>query len=305
MSTKELTMEKLEMHMDFAKDLYDTVRIVEPIDKKVLGFKESEIESSDSNCYGFWERDHHCDNCISMKAHKKQETYLKIEHLNNKIYMILAMPIQIGNRKIVLELLKDIKEEGFFFQNTFTKDTDIYKLLKKRNLNIVKDSISGAYNRRFINERLPYDILKSKILEEPITLIMFDIDDFKDINKTYGHSYGNQVLKGCAQLLESKLDKSDWLARYTADSFAICLKNKNLKEGEEKAEELRKAIGEHSFQYDNQVIKLTASAGVYSVLNSRISLEAFIEAAKLALSIAKDKGKNCVESIKEKEYFYK
>lgn len=86
---------------------YDVVRIVDPVLKKALNLKNNEVIESDSTCFDFWNKNQFCDNCISMRAYHENNVFVKIEYKSDKIFIVTAIPYELSNRKIVIELLKD------------------------------------------------------------------------------------------------------------------------------------------------------------------------------------------------------
>lgn len=84
-----------------------------------------------------------------------------------------------------------------------------------------RDLLTGLYNRNFFNEAIIRDIRKAERQHEKLSLIIIDIDNFKQINDTYGHLHGDGVLRECAQLLKAAVRKSDFLCRYGGDEFVI------------------------------------------------------------------------------------
>lgn len=94
----------------FEKNYY-SMRIVDPITKEVLELKKGDLYKFDFRCYEFFGKHGSCENCISKKACNNGDIIMKIENFNNKSFMVLAIPILIHNKKLSVELLKDITEE--------------------------------------------------------------------------------------------------------------------------------------------------------------------------------------------------
>ena len=116
-----------------------------------------------------------CKDCITRNAFKQNETFAKIEYINEKVYMILAIPILLSGKKVILELLRDITKERILFDSVNTNKDNAYNLLRNRNINIIKDGLTNIYNNRYINERLPYDIINSYMKDEYLSILMVDI----------------------------------------------------------------------------------------------------------------------------------
>ena len=87
----------------------------------------------------------------------------------------------------------------------------------------VFDELTGAYNRRFLNEQLRVRLGEARRHRTPVSLILFDLDHFKKGNDTYGHPFGDTVMQGTAELARRQMRKEDILARYGGEEFAVML----------------------------------------------------------------------------------
>lgn len=96
-------------------NILDTIfiikRIVNPQDKTIIDFDSDLPEASNHTCFDFWERGESCPNCISMRALNENASFSKVENIDDKLYMVIAAPIQINNDKYVVELLRDITDD--------------------------------------------------------------------------------------------------------------------------------------------------------------------------------------------------
>jgi two-component system cell cycle response regulator len=293
---KQITFDDFSKDMDFIKRLYDVVRIVDPISNHVLDYKNKNLVPLSSKCHDIWEKKEVCKDCITRNAFKQNETFAKIEYINEKVYMILAIPILLSGKKVILELLRDITKERILFDSVNTNKDNAYNLLRNRNINIIKDGLTNIYNNRYINERLPYDIINSYMKDEYLSILMVDIDNFKEINEKLGHNCGNIILMEFAELLEkSILRYNGWVARYTADTFIVVLINSPIERANQWAEDFRSFIENYRFSCkEGENTQITTSIGVYSKKKVEDTMEKLINRSKLNLGRAKEQGKNCV-----------
>lgn len=301
MNDNTLTLEVLEEHLKILGKLYDAIRIVDPIQKRVFGFKQSRLETVKSPCFEFWQQGRFCENCISARALNEDDSFVKLEYNGSRIYMLTAIPINAASGRIVLELFKDVTDTGVI-QDVKLKDTNtIYNIINQMNDKIVKDPLTGLKNRGYIDERLAVDIFKCVMENKPISVIMLDIDKFKEINDTYGHRYGDEVLRCFAALItENVRRKSDWVARYGGDEFLLCLHNIGPVKACQIADRIRQAIKDKIVIYEGKSINLTVSLGVCSVRTSNISSEIVIEEADRNLYKVKHSGGDGVcSSVRE------
>lgn len=281
-------------------NVYDVIRLVDPTMKKVIEHDNSNNTSEnvlDSNCYNFWQKDEICNNCISIRAFNENETFVKVEYNLKDIFMVTAIPYELEDRRVVLELLKNVTNSMVFEDTISGNVSEVYTLIDGINNLVLKDSLTNVYNKRYINERLPVDLVSSVLAEQDISIIMADIDFFKEINDTYGHLTGDQVLKSFARTVSDYIRRdNDWVSRYGGEEFLICLPGAGMKKAVEIAEGLRKEIEAMKVVCGGNKIKITASFGVssFSCINGN-TIDDLIEAADAKLYLAKTNGKNRVE----------
>jgi len=164
-----------------------------------------------------------------------------------------------------------------------------------------KDSLTGCYNRGYLNEHLPHEIKRALRYHHPLSLALCDLDHFKKVNDTYGHLCGDMVLKEFVDCLLSLIRSDmDWLARYGGEEFLLVLPETSFKNASRLAERLRKQISKKVFNWEGEKISITASFGVTGFDKIRpgenFSLDDLIEMADQYLYQAKNKGRNKVAS---------
>ncbi|MDF2605975.1 MAG: putative signal transduction protein [Bacillales bacterium] len=279
------------------ENMYDFMRFVDPVKKRVITFTGDEVNVSSDRCFDTWEKGRICNNCISIRAYNDNQTYVKIEYSTKRVFMVTAMPIELNDRNIVLEIMKDATK-SIVIENVVSKSSiEIHSLIDQLNAVALKDPLTEGYNRRFINERLPIDILDSVMSEKNLTLIMCDLDNFKNINDSYGHLAGDNVIKRFNKIIEYCLRKNDdWSARFGGEEFIVCLKNTDVEQASHVAERIRKTLEEECFLFSNESVRVTASFGLASIKEIEIpSLEGLIDCADKKLYLAKSNGRNRVE----------
>jgi diguanylate cyclase len=152
----------------------------------------------------------------------------------------------------------------------------------------------GAFNREITRWIADY----SRKANDPFVLVMADIDDFKDINDTYGHPIGDRVLMGASQLLSGCVRPADFIARYGGEEFAILLAKMNLPNAVTRIEQLIKSIAAYRFRFEGGTLQFTLSCGITEWSPGDTS-ETIVQRADEALYEAKRKGKNRVVSRKK------
>lgn len=277
--------------------VFDIARIVDPVSKKVLFTKTKTEETFEhpGNCFDFFNLGKICDNCISMISYKTDKTFVKVEYNGEKIFLVTATSVKLDTGKVVVEFLKDITDTGIIQDIEGKSVSEIYKTVNNLNEQLVKDPLTGIYNRRFIDERLKVDLYISSLNKIPISIIMADLDFFKRINDTCGHLVGDEVLKNFAALLRKNIrEGKDWVARYGGDEFLICLKETDRENTIKIAERMRKSVENMVVVYEGNEIKVTASFGVVTLNSEFCDDEDVIKEADKNLYMAKENGRNKV-----------
>jgi two-component system, cell cycle response regulator len=133
----------------------------------------------------------------------------------------------------------------------------------------ITDPLTGCYNRRYLDERLREEVLRSQRSGRPLSLIVADIDHFKQVNDTLGHPAGDCVLKGMAEILLSEMRAQiDWVARLGGEEFVVLLPDTELEAAGRVAERLRLAVEATTFMFEKHEIHVTASFGVAARVES-------------------------------------
>jgi len=158
-----------------------------------------------------------------------------------------------------------------------------------------RDDLTGLWNHRIIIERLRQEVDRSRRDSSALTVILVDLDHFKDINDTYGHPAGDMVLKEVSDVLQHSVRNYDWVGRYGGEEFMLILPGSSFVGARLRAERFRMAVQAARFVQGEKTIQLTASFGVASGYPT--DADAIIQAADAALYRAKNSGRNCVMAV--------
>lgn len=157
----------------------------------------------------------------------------------------------------------------------------------------IVDSLTQLYNYGYLMMRIDEELNRKIRITGFLSLMMIDVDRFKDINDTFGHHIGSQVLREISALLKKTVRKIDIPARYGGDEFAVLMPETTVAGAERLAERVRRAVEDSSFHTDGR--RVTLSVGIASLPVERIEKrEALIMEADHALYLSKGKGGNCV-----------
>lgn len=160
------------------------------------------------------------------------------------------------------------------------------------------DGLTGISNRRHLETRLSQEWDRCQRHGRPLSLVMIDVDHFKQFNDHYGHGNGDDCLRQVSRALSAGSRRSsDMLARYGGEEFVALLPDTNAKQAARAAEELRKAVQslEIAHRYSQSASVVTTSLGVATLVpNQQSTVDQLMEAADKALYLAKRAGRNCV-----------
>lgn len=159
----------------------------------------------------------------------------------------------------------------------------------------ITDTLTKAYNRQYLFQRLPQEIDRVRRYKSPLSVILADIDHFKVFNDTYGHLAGDFVLKEVVRLAKSQIRDVDMLVRYGGEELLFILPNTGLEGAMVTAERVRRALDAAAFPWSNKQLHVTVSMGV-AQYDAADSDEEFLKRADQALYLAKSQGRNCVRA---------
>jgi len=203
------------------------------------------------------------------------------DYLTKPVYFV-ELIARINNGMRVLELERNLKKAG----------DEIYHLT-------VTDSLTGTFNRRYLNEHLPDAMQKALTKSYPFSLILCDIDHFKKVNDTYGHLIGDAVLRSFARIVKDTVnDQKDWVVRYGGEEFLLVLPETDISEARGLSEMLREFVAQATIKASGHDIKISASFGLSGLesLNNEGDLtpEKLLNQADEHLYQAKKEGRNRV-----------
>jgi diguanylate cyclase len=164
---------------------------------------------------------------------------------------------------------------------------------QERRLSLV-DPLTGISNRLAYDERLEQEYARFKRYGAPLTLCVWDIDRFKQVNDTYGHQAGDKVLCIISKVLKQQVRQTDFVARYGGEEFILILPETNQEGACKMADTLRKSVEQCEFHFREEPVPVTVSCGISQFREGDTPEEVFARADK-ALYQAKKGGRNCCE----------
>ncbi|MDH3757855.1 MAG: EAL domain-containing protein [Gammaproteobacteria bacterium] len=252
-----------------------------PIDEIFRGFHEETCEPLENPLAVSIRRD---------RAIKSVRPTLLIRRDGNELYIeSTASPIRDGKGAVTGGVL------------VFHDVSESRELNRRLSYHASHDILTGLVNRREFESRLERALKSAKARETAYALLYLDLDQFKIVNDSCGHSAGDTLLHQLGNLLKSKIRWRDTLARLGGDEFGVLLESCNLEEAMQTAEDLRKAIGDYKFLWDDRAFRLGVSIGVVPITADNEDVAALLSAADSACGAAKEAGRNRIHSFQEND----
>jgi len=239
-----------------------------------------------------------------IMAGQDVELFSRILQGHMTVNAMLVVPLVLKEEAIGILAVDDTREAHEFLDDEITlvsaianhtvmaiENARLYQKVKEQ---AITDGLTGVYNHRFFQIRFADEFSHSKRYGNDLSLIIMDIDHFKQYNDTYGHVAGDLALKEIANLTRTSVRENDIVARYGGEEFAIILPMTNVEGAQIVAERIRKSVMECRFLGDLNVpqVSITVSLGVSAYAKNLENRELLFRQADSALYAAKSSGRN-------------
>ncbi len=239
-----------------------------------------------------------CEECVIEKTFRTSgsctQEKLAATPGGTKVWMeIYTYPVfnERGEVSHVIEYARDITDRK-------AMEEEKERLIKKLNLLSTTDSLTGLLNRRALNDILDHEIDRSSRYLSDLSLVICDIDRFKQINDTCGHTAGDLALQSISGTIKGVLRRADLLGRYGGDEFMIILPETSLTGAKNLAEKIRASVENSEFRIPaGRMIKLSVSLGVASCCVPTENIDTLVARADAALYASKQAGRNTVSVV--------
>ena len=213
------------------------------------------------------------DEFLKLSDDKRIISFRDTKEMKEKIFLVNIQKVALTKHKIC----------------TFSEITTLATKKNEYQQKAYVDELTKIYNRAKFNEKLREEIIKYKQTKDNLSLIMFDIDHFKDFNDTYGHQMGDEILSTLATIVADQVRDTDLFARWGGEEFVVLLPNANIQSALKIAQSKRELIEKHIFK-DN--LRVTCSFGV-ATMSDGDDKDSFLKKVDDALYRAKANGRNC------------
>jgi diguanylate cyclase (GGDEF)-like protein len=214
--------------------------------------------------------------------------------LGGKIQAVVHMLLAPGN-----DWDDDLKQLAQTYVNTAQSSLISLHLLAEAEKTSMTDGLTGLYNRRSLESLMQREVALAERHSHPLSLVMIDMDRFKEVNDTHGHAAGDHMLRSFADSVRMTLRRTDLAFRYGGDEFVIALPQTTVAQAQQVVSKLRQAFG--SIDFSDAIAKLdhqpTLSIGVVErcAENNVLTLASLLTAADQALYEAKNDNRNCTK----------
>jgi diguanylate cyclase (GGDEF)-like protein len=234
---------------------------------------------------------------LFIKDVKQDKTFLSIKKNDVKAGTLMCVPL-IAKEKLLGVLNVSRVEPSSFSEKDFELFVNLANqaAIAIENARLyryaVTDEMTRLYNHRYFQQRLDEELLRADRYENHVSLIILDVDHFKNFNDTYGHPEGDRVLQTVARLIEKSVREVDIPARYGGEEFVVICPEKNAEGSLAPAERIRTAVAEYDFRIKGEPVPITVSLGVASYPDQSKSKPELIKKADYALYYSKSNGRN-------------
>jgi diguanylate cyclase (GGDEF)-like protein/PAS domain S-box-containing protein len=228
------------------------------------------------------------DRVIGMLAfNKKESDYYSQEQSQFALAFAAQAAIAIENARLYSDAQKELYEK-------IQAEEKLLILQKKLEEQAIRDSLTGLYNRRFLDETLTRELSRAERDKYSVSVVMLDLDHFKKFNDTYGHDVGDMMLKQLGKLLTSQVRAGDIACRYGGEEFVVVMPKASLSVARQRANDWRTRFESQILIFGGDVLSATLSAGVAVYPMHGSSSEEIIRKADQAMYAAKAAGRNLV-----------
>ncbi|MDP1548143.1 MAG: diguanylate cyclase [Anaerolineales bacterium] len=273
--------------------------------EELYGWKESEVIGRviDEVCQTEFQENQRQEAHYDLTHEKRWQGELKQHHRDGRELWIAASNtlledergIYIGNVTINHDITKRKRAEDDLrrAKNAIEEiNTALQRAFEREQLASRTDGLTGIFNRRYFFELLDYEFSVSARYQRPMSIVMFDIDHFKQINDTHGHMVGDEVLKLVAETARSQLRDADVLARYGGDEFVILLPNSHAQDAEFVFKRVHKKLLSSNLKMRDQEIPISISVGIANYQPGMETTSQLVQQADQALYAAKNSGRS-------------
>lgn len=276
------------------RNIFDSVEIVEPMTERKVECLEHSITVTNENCFRSCKVGDRRKECLCRKIVSTGETYTMFQFKDGETYYIMCRAIRVKNKDYIMIITSKITKN--LILSGGNGSTELVKSITKYNKGIYCDELTGAYNRKFVTENIDYILKKAEREGINVCVGCVDIDNFKKFNDTYGHAFGDTVLKSVTEAMRTVARREDdYVIRLGGDEFVIIMQGIDKKTFVKKMNECCEIVSNLRLKTEKgDIAKVCISIGCASTVEDKLqTYEELTAKADEKLYISKKRGKNC------------
>lgn len=290
----ENSLNNLHNDIEAYNKIFDTVIVVNPYENQIFSIENSSFKNTNFKCQNICPLSKDkcgciCKDSLSSKSIKTRFTFNKRE-----AYIVICKPLKTKYREFTLILIN--KLDASFSFGSFEADEAV-KQITKISSNLVIDPLTKLFNRKYLTDNIEYQIQDAVNNNKQLCLACIDIDNFKKFNDTYGHDFGDKVLKKVADCMSESIHGLDdsYCVRIGGDEFLIIGLNINKARFKNIMNKLCQIISSTELNYNREIVHICISIGVAEVAEDKAyCYKELYDKADKQLYAAKEAGKGCV-----------
>lgn len=280
--------------MQLLKTEFDNIILVNPLEQSEIGVTEYGLQDLDKSCTETCPLANDkvgciCKSCLSVKENRCRYIYDK-----TNAYLVIAKPIKMRYKEYALVMIMRLNPAFQFGGNT---ESEAIESITKLSSSLVLDPLTKIFNRQYLMENVQYMLEFCLKQNKPMCLACIDIDNFKRFNDTYGHEFGDKVLKSVADnMVKCTTSLEDaYNIRIGGDEFVIVGVNVDKQRFKAVMNKLCITVDNTKLPYGKEMVSIKISIGVSELLSDRLSsYKELYNKADGQLYKAKGAGKGCV-----------
>lgn len=259
------------------ESIFDYYRLVDPKTHKILRYNNDDIlEIQNGYCFESFDKKACCPNCVVKQASIKKRQFVKLEFLYGKVLLIVAKPINIKGKLLVLELIKDITSSMIGLNYYRASNKNVESVVSQFNELAVRDILTGLYNVDYIINYID-EFIEREATFNTLIGAAIDIDNYTQINSVYSYSFGNEVLQYIAGNMEKfSIAHGGITGRLGTDEFGIFFINKTQAEVEDICKELYNEVTQKPLIVQEQPLNISFKYAV-TKLDEKEESQEFLE----------------------------
>jgi diguanylate cyclase (GGDEF)-like protein len=230
----------------------------------------------------------------NLTAHFDDHFWILVSHISNSMIDELASKRAIVSSGAYITLFLVTSLISYLFARNSVQKKLAYRQLEER---AIKDDLTGAANRRELNRVGKREFLRATRFGHPLSMLMLDLDHFKQVNDSFGHDIGDLVLKHVTGICQSTIREQDLLSRFGGEEFVILMPETDIEGAKQLADRLCTNVRTYPYLHRTKEISLTVSIGISSCIDGDPDYRHILVRADKALYQAKINGRDRVEVL--------